>query len=742
MKIHTRLAITLLACTTAISSIHAQSKQSPVDLQADQLQHDDSTQRVTASGNVILKQDGKTVKADEIIYILNEDRVIATGNVEFMDITGDVHKASSVEFSDTLKSGFIEELQSILVDGSRITASNGQHLDGTRTVMKDVFYTPCKICEEKPEKAPLWQLRASEVEHNKETKTIKYRNARLEVKGVPVAWLPYFSHTDGTVERKSGFLSPAAGFSSDLGVFVEGSYYWSLAPDKDLTAGIRAYTDENPLGFLEYRQRWNNASLFVNGNFTVSDRNDIENDITIEEENELRGNLIVSGLWDINNKWRSGLKINIASDDQFLRQYDFDTESETTSDDDVLENQLFAERFSGRNYFVSRLLAFQDVRAEEDLEESQPFVLPEIEAQFLGEPGAIPFLGGRYDIQASFLSLLRDESNEQDVVRGHLSAGWQRRIVSDYGLVSEVNANVQGTVFHVNDRLGASEDSTIDASSFEGRAFGYLDIKASYPLAKRFKSSQVIIEPVASLTLAPNVGDDSEIPNEDSLDVQLGALNLFEADRFAGVDRVEDQSRITYGVRTGVYSDDGSFGEAFLGQSFRFDNDGSDFTSGSGLDDQSSDIVGEVRANYKNDYSLNYRFQLDNDSLASVRHEVGASANIYNLRLSSRYLFASALEGTEIDASREQIVNSASYRINDNWRVFGSARHDLGEDPGLRRAFLGLDFTGDCVTWSLAAERNLTNESSGDNSTEIFLRLGLKNLGEFATSGLDVGSGQ
>ncbi len=37
--------------------------------------------------------------------------------------------------------------------------------------------------------------------------------------------------------------------------------------------------------------------------------------------------------------------------------------------------------------------------------------------------------------------------------------------------------------------------------------------------------------------------------------------------------------------------------------------------------------------------------------------------------------------------------------------------------------------------------KTLTDDASGDSATEIFLRVGFKNLGEFAASGLEVGGG-
>ncbi len=719
-------------CSTSV--VQAQgNKNAPVDLQADSLVHNNSGQSVTALGSVVLVQDGRTVKADKIVYNLAQDTVQATGNVEFTDVSGDKHYAEEVEFNNALKDGFVEGLQTLLIDGSRFKASKGEHRGGTKTVMKDASYTPCDVCVSTPEKDPLWQIRASEVEHDKEKKMVNYHNARFEIKGMPVAYMPYFSHPDGSVKRKSGFLTPSAGYQSDLGAFIENQYYWNIAPEKDLTVGIRAMTREVPLATAEYRQRWQDASLILNGSFTYSERNDEEDGVRIKKDREIRGNLKANARWDMNREWRSGINIDVASDDQYLRQYDLDID-----EDDVLENEIYAERFSGRDYAIISAIAFQDVRIDEDQIEDQPHILPQAYARFIGEPGQVPIIGGRWDADVSVLGLTRDNDG-QDVGRFTTSLGWERRLVSDYGLVTDIDIHGQGFLYNVNDRNGAQGNADISSNSTETRAFGYVNALTSYPVARQFDKAHVTIEPLVSLTFSPNIDQDDDIPNEDSQDIQIDSLNIFEPNRFPGLDGIEDQSHITYGLRSGIYSYGGSYADMFLGQSYRFDDEDNPFTQGSGLNEQSSDIVGQVSANYESDYQLDYRFQLDNDSLAPQRHELDASVSFDRLTLNTNYLYAKALGGTDIDETREQLTNSASYYINDKWRVYGTARQDLGEDPGLREARFGVDYSGQCISLSMVGQRTLTDDASGDSGTELFLRVGFKNLGEFNASGLQLG---
>jgi len=703
----------------------------PVDLQADKMEHNDQTQVITASGNVMLEQSGRILRADRIEYNLLTDRVRASGDVVLNERNGDIYYADDVILQDKLKSGFVEGLKTYLTDGSRFQAESGERKNGVTTIMKTASYTPCEPCKEDPDKDPLWQIKASKVTHDEQEKRISYQNARFEVLGVPVAYTPFFSHPDGTVEQKSGFLSPTFGYKSDLGTFFGSEYYWGIGPDQDATFGITAYSNEAPLGELEYRQRWENASLKFSGGVTYSSREAQRGDTSYLVPDETRGYVFTEGLWDINEKWRGGLNVAWASDDQFMRQYDITSK-------DVLENELYVERFSGRDYFVGRFLSFQDLRVDETPVD-QPKVLPEAQASFVGEPGSVPYLGGRWSFGTDVLSLVRG-GTDQDVVRFGFDVGWYRRFVSDYGLLLTVDANARTDAYDVNDREVALIDTGRDPDSSAVRFFPQAYITASYPLTRQFEGGyQALIEPKISFAAAPNVEVlDDDIPNEDSQDVQLDTSNLFEADRFAGRDRVEDRSRLTYGLRTGLYDNDGSNVEFFGGQSIRFHQRDNPFPAGSGLDTRESDFVGQVSGTYKTNFYLNYKFQLNNKDFEPERHEVDTSLDLNRFSLSSRYLFASALDGTDITEGREQIDATLGYYLNEEWRARASETYDLGEDPGLRKASLGLDYFGQCLSWSVTGTRSLTTDIAGDNNTSVIFRIGLKNLGDFKESGFRV----
>lgn len=722
-------------------STRVNSNQQRVDLLANEIIYDEANQLILAKGNVEIVQGKEVLRADTVRYDLTRDFAEAIGNVALLQENGDIHFAQRVEFQQKLKEGFVEELYSYISDGARFTASKGQQIEsGNRIVMRNASYTPCIPCESDPDtpmreqlttqRHPAWAIKADKVIHDKQEKQIIYRDARFNFYGVPLLYTPFFSHPDGSVTQKSGFLTPSFGFDSDLGANITSRYYWAIDKDKDTTFGVMIPTNEPPLFLAEYRQRFENAFISLEGSATSSDRIDEVSGVKVERDESFRGHLFGKGLWNINRHWRAGFDLERSSDDQFLREYNITGE-------DVLETEVYAERFEERDYFSVRSFGFQDRRIiAEDVD--QPNIIPEITYSKMGAPGSI--LGGRVHVDASLLGLQR-EGEGQDLTRAVLQGTWRRQFIFPFGLVSDTRMLLRGDFYNVRDRDFAKIKPSENDHVTQGRGFAQWHNIFRMPFARNFDNGNVIIEPIAALTLAPDIDQrEEDIPNEDSQDIELDINGLFNANRFSGEDRIEDKSRVTYGLNAGVYTDDGSRARIFIGQSSQFDDTDIIFPEGSGLSEKDSDVVGRLGIEYQHILDLNYNFQLDNDSLAAQRHEITAGLSILRFQTNNRYFFSKGLENTSVEKGREQLQNN-TYLWLDNerrWLARSGFTMDFAENEGLRRAYLGLNYTNKCRCWNLSFTgiRNLTAEASGESSTEFLVQIGFKNLGAFGNTNL------
>ncbi len=122
--------------------------------------------------------------------------VSASGNVELTEPGGEIIFGDRMEISGDLRDAVIESIGMILTDRSRFAATGARRSAGNITEMRKGVYSPCNLCQDHPERPPLWQVKAVKIIHDKKNKVIEYRDAWLEVCGFPVGYLPYFSHPD------------------------------------------------------------------------------------------------------------------------------------------------------------------------------------------------------------------------------------------------------------------------------------------------------------------------------------------------------------------------------------------------------------------------------------------------------------------------------------------------------------------------------------------------------------------
>src|SRR5919106_3145752 len=224
---------------------------------------------IVAEGDVEILRGERRLLADSVRYDQRADQIEALGNITLVEPGGEVLYADRLLFSGDLRNGVASQLRARLEDDSLLAAAEGRRIGGTRTEMNRVVYSPCPVCPNSDE-PPLWQITATQVNHDQETRDITYRNAVLEIFGVPVAYTPFLRHPDPTVERRSGFLAPIIGSDSNLGFTLETPYYFDLAPNYDLTVAPIFTTKENAVLTADYRHLLESGRFQLGGSITYA----------------------------------------------------------------------------------------------------------------------------------------------------------------------------------------------------------------------------------------------------------------------------------------------------------------------------------------------------------------------------------------------------------------------------------------------------------------------------------------
>jgi LPS-assembly protein len=242
-------------------------------------------------------------------------------------------------------------------------------------------------------------------------------------------------------------------------------------------------------------------------------------------------------------------------------------------------------------------------------------------------------------------------------------------------------------------------------------------------------NTQAVVDPIVQLTAAPRLGDDPEIPNEESTSVDFTEANLLRASRFTGIDRLETGSRVTYGLETGVFGIGGGFSDLFVGQSYRLTDD-QDFPVGSGLEGRFSDVVGRFRVQPNPYLNTTYRFRLDEDDFTTRLSELTATGGTSRLNGSVQYRYVGEIQGPNGSPSQESVAIGVGSALTENWSVSAAQSRNLITSQPL--ATVGtVTYADECLVFQLIASRDHTYQDvEGGGGVAVFFRLVFKNLGE------------
>lgn len=705
--------------TAAYNALVAQSIDQaglPILLRAEEITQDQELGIVVARGGVEVAHGDRYLLADTLSYNQNAKTVTASGNVQLLEPSGEVIFADYVELTDDLRDGTIENMRILLSDNARIAAAGGRRTEGNRTEMARGVYSPCEVCKDDTTADPLWQVKAERVIHDQAARQVEYHNAYLEMYGIPVAYSPYFTHPDPTVERQTGFLAPSLGASTNAGFFLRTPFFWNIGPDRDATFDPIIAEEVGAFYAGEYRQAFDNGKFDISGSFAFADREIGSPDVIETKEDVFRGHIFTEGQFHVDETWRWGWDVNRSTDQTYLRKFNF-----WENPGNSMASEVYAEGFRGRNYGVARAEIFQDLRLGQRTD--TPMILPELNYNGLGEADS---WGGRWSLDANFRSIT--DGDDPDSQRFSLIGGYRKEFISSFGLVTTLTGSIRGDLYNVDqseltDELGRSIDDGL-ATRFIPR----LGIEARYPMARYSVGGRQVIEPIVALHVATNGGNNEDIPTADSAAFETDDINLFSANRMPGLDRAETGQRVVAGINMAHFQDNGGQLSLFLGQSYRLRPD-DDLKAETGLENQKSDWVGRVRVSPNRYVDAFYRFSLEADDLLANRNEFGMNLGGEGLRFDARYTFAR--DKLQQGASAiEELALGVGSRFSEHWSGSLNTLQDLRKDRGSLSHGARLVYEDECFIFDGRFTRSYLRSVDVEEEDSILLRLTFKTLGE------------
>jgi len=706
MQMRVLVCLVVISALAAPGAVRAQDAAAPdtdqTVLDADEMSYEQDSDTLRATGKVEIARDGRVLLADTVTYNQATDMAVATGNVSLLDKNGTVMFFDRLEVKGDLKEGFAREVRVLLSDKSRLASREFRRTEGRYNEMRQAVYSACDVCEDR---APVWQIKATRVRYDEEEEMVYYRNARVELGGIPVFYTPYLAHPDPTSGRKSGLLLPIISGGRNLGLSYAQPYYINIAPDKDATLSPLVTTSAGKGLTGEYRQRFASGELQMFGSAVGDDA-----DATQDVRGHLRGRI----RWDMDEKWRSGADVHLASDRTYLRRYNFDAPTWLTTN-------AYAERFSRHTYFSANAYYFQRQRRAVAAG-TTPVIAPLLHYSYAGDQTG---RGGYFSADANALVLLREDGSDSN--RLSAKVGWNLPFTSPLGDIYTLRATLRGDGYYVRDVARPSRGDTFTGTT--GRVVPELSLEWKFPLVRNDGGAHQVLEPIVMGVVSPIGQNPEQIPNEDSRDLEFDDTNLFDTQRFTGSDRVEGGARINYGLRWSIYGARGGNVAAFLGQSYRFNADNT-FPAFSGLNGKWSDVVGRIDAAPNPYVNLLYRFRADKDTLGSRRNEFGAVLGPDIARLGLSYIFLKQDPTNPTLGEREELYGSFSTRLTRYWSLNASHRQDLSPGGGSIRTAFGFTYEDECFVFGLDLAEDNTEDRDFKSGLTVLLRFNLKTIGD------------
>ncbi len=691
-----------------IVSPKIESEEQDIYFSANEIQNDQRLSTITAIGDVNIVRDNLTVKADKIVYNQKDDVVTAVGNVALLNDDGTIVFSDYVVLSDKMQAGEMENIKILMKDKSQVAASKVKKYANDNKTMYNAVYSPCDVCTGKD---PLWQLKARKIRHNAKDKNVYYNDAFLELKGVPVFYTPFLSHPDPTVKRRSGFLMPDFVSSSYLGAALQPKYFWSISDQEDLLVSPIFSTDKGLILSGKYNKYLYRGELSAEGSFMHD-----------EDKDESRGNIFAKARYEVNDYWVADMDVNYASDRNYLKDMSLEKQ-----DDAWLTSSLKMQGFDNRNYASIESYYYQ-LLSYDMKEYDEPIVLPLMDYENISDVG--PY-GAYSKTNLNFASIYREE--ETNTQRFSMINSWVLPYTSPYGEKYRMVASVKSDLYYVDNYINP------DKEEFTGgvaRVFPQLGLEWKLPFIRATETSRQILEPTIVAVAAPNGGNKTDkIPNEDSQDFELDDSNVLDIDRYAGYDRNDTGSRVSYGFNWNSYGDIFGRTSAFLAQSYYFDkNEAVNNISSSEQNEKEghlSDYVGRIYANPSDYFDLNYRFRLDKDDFDLTYSELGTSIgpSILNAYISYIYLQDNQSSSLIENSERKELYTALRSKLTKDWSIRVYNRQDL-TDGGDSLEYGGdLIYEDECTQLLFYMQKDNSSDPEYDGDFEFGVNFLLKTLG-------------
>lgn len=665
-------------------------------------------QTLEADGPVEMKRPGQTILADWLRYQQATEDLYAKGHIRLLQHGDDV-RGDELKLNLNSRIGNMTQAEYVVANGSGRGKADVMEFAGRdRYHLKNATYSSCV----NPEAG--WYLIASDLSLDYTRNLGEAESARLVFQGVPLAYLPWFDFSLNG-ERKSGWLTPSIGHSSQSGAELSTPYYWNIAPNRDATFTPR---------LMQKR------GLQLKGEFRYLEP-DYAGEVTAEWLSDRKSDRNRSGLKWLHQQrfgaWDSGIRVERVSDDTYFEELGDKLAVSSTVN---LPREAWISRSENGLSFSARFLKYQTLQPNPNSLVDPPYAkLPQLTLNWLK-----PNLGGGnldLDLQSEFTAFRHRTKVDGTRLVAYPSVSW---LLSSQSAYFKPKIGVHFTHYNINaanNRTGLTNaNRTVPILSVDSGLF--------------FDRETTLGGQNYTQTLEPRLyyvnipyRDQSRLPNFDSGLADFSFAQLFSENRYTGSDRINEANQVTAAVTSRLIDDDtgverlrASIGQRYyLRKTQRVALDGSTTPR----NERSSDILASLEGQLGKNWHLSSSWQFNTSSPRSQK----ASLDLQYSPGPGKVLnFGYRMDRTPAaDKDRlKQFDISGQWPIATGW--YGVARWNYSlKDKKPLEVLAGVEYNAGCWQLRMVAQRFVT--SGGNKSTNVFLLLQMSDVASFGSNPSD-----
>ena len=682
--------IIYISIIITVFSINVIKADQEIKITADEILVKENEQIIEAIGNAVaVDEKNQELRSNRIIYNKNKSQLEADGDIIIIDSNKNLYFINRLLSSDGVDEITGLDVKARLDDGSRAVGRSIIKKNNI-TILNDGEYTPCNENEYLIKNCPGWKLKSKQIIQDNDSKTIHYDHATIELFDIPVFYLPYFSHPDPSVNKRSGLLMPTVETDDRLGDTFSIPIFYNIRSNQDLTFTPTIQSNSNNFYSFNYRH------LNQIGNFNLDSSID-DNDDGNGSSSHLFFNAKINNLFGELDAY-----LQTTNNDTYMRKNKINKLT-------VLKSGIDFQNEKSDRYFLIEGKSYKHLTVQNS--EQWEYVYPKVvynindlNVELINEEISLNNeLLVKKDINENYTSLLSSQANLK-----------KYKINKKNGIVFNNDANLRVVSVSIDNK------NTKDIENV--RIFPQFSSKITYPLIKTGKSLNQTLTPILMPIIAPynNYTDQQDITNS----------NLFSLNRASSITEWESGPRINYGIEWFGDSGKGTNLRVLLGQNYRLNKNSNDNSK------ELSDYYLNSNISFNKRNFINNSFVIDRNDIDIKTMNLNSFTEISNLKIAIDYDYTSE----KYNLPNEQLAIGGEYNfLKDFYIKFtGSKNLDTNKNIGYQ---YGLLYENDCLGIDLNYYRDLTvdrdiEESDGFSFTIVLKPFGsTNNYGKIKTFG-------